>query len=235
MPPRSTDRASLRKGFDPHVSASPTPRVPSTLWRVFCAIEVPHILSARMVAHINALRQSCPNVRASWNRDGKFHLTLKFVGEIPQTRVEDLSHAAEIATHAASSFKLSVEGAGVFPQSGPPNVLWIGIRDIEGALDELHSRLESECEKAGFARERRPLHPHLTLARLRTTQGARDLGAAHCDKGFAPAEINVSELLVIRSELSSEGSRYTVISRHAFTGNAYAGSRLTGSAGVPPA
>jgi len=68
----------------------------------------------------------------------------------------------------------------------------------------------------GFAKETRPFHPHLTIARLRQADTARELAVTHKQMEFEPLEIAVAELLVIRSELSSEGSKYTVVSRHAF-------------------
>src|SRR6266851_2686271 len=63
----------------------------------------------------------------------------------------------------------------------------------------------------------RVLHPHLTLARLRQPQGSRQLAASHKEIGFNREEIRVSDLAVVRSELRSEGSKHTTISRHAFS------------------
>jgi RNA 2',3'-cyclic 3'-phosphodiesterase len=157
----------------------------------------------------------------SWNRDGKLHLTLKFLGETPQTRVVSLSRAAERATVTTTPFKLIIEGAGTFPKHGPVKVLWLGVNDVEGELGELQARLEVECAREGFAKDERPFHPHLTLARVRASRGARALGAAHREMGFEPIEIFIAELLVIRSELSGEGSKYTLISRHALSGGSY--------------
>jgi 2'-5' RNA ligase len=96
----------------------------------------------------------------------------------------------------------------------------LNVRPLHSQLTELHKRLEDECAKEGFAKEERPFHAHLTLARLRTTHDARPLSSLHSAMGFAAKEISVNELLVIRSELSSEGSKYTVISRHPLTGKA---------------
>ncbi len=184
--------------------------------RVFCAIEPPEEVCARATDHIRRLRHEFPNVNASWNRDGKFHLTLKFLGEIPRSRVENLSRAAGRAVEALSSFKLVVEKTGAFPNNNAPRVLWIGVSDPSGKLSELYERLEEECAKESFPRDERPFHPHLTLARLRKPHGARTLASAHKAMPIEPIEISVSELLVISSELGREGSRYSVISRHVF-------------------
>ena len=166
------------------------------------------------MAHSSRLRQAVPEAHASWSKPDNIHLTLKFLGDISQSRLESLSKAAAKAVFTCS--QSAVQGSGVFPTRGQPRVLWIGIEDLQGKLGELYSRLEDECAKAGFRKEARAFHPHLTLARLRKPDGARALAEAHKEMQFEPIEFTVSELLVIRSELSSAGSKYTTISRHRF-------------------
>jgi 2'-5' RNA ligase len=183
-------------------------------WRMFCAIELPQEIRARAAAHIALLRSAVPDARASWDRAEKLHITTKFLGEIEVSRVQALSEAAGRAAREASPFDLTLEGAGVFPPRGLPKVLWLGITDAAGALAFLQLSLEETCAAAGFAREARPFHPHLTIARLRSTQGARRLAERHKEMGFQAAGFAVADLVVIRSELGPAGSRYTVVSRH---------------------
>ena len=185
----------------------------SESWRVFCAIEFPAEVVSRATAHIKLLRDRFPRTPASWVRDGNFHLTLKFIGEIPRPEVARLSRAAQRTAANLSAFNLIVSGAGSFPKSGPAKVLWLGIEDPSGQLQTLQKTLEQECAREGFAKEDRAFHPHLTIARLRKITGARELAEAHRDAGFPAAEVLVKKLLVIRSELSSAGSKYTVLSR----------------------
>ena len=184
--------------------------------RVFCAIELPAEVRARAAEHIARLRKAVPDVRASWEREEKLHITLKFLGEVEAGRVEALSVAASRATGQARPFNLALAGAGAFPPRGLPRILWLGINDSSGALARLHGRLEDECAAAGFEREGRPFHPHLTLARMRSPQGSRGLAQVHQETDFEPMEFAVTELVVMRSELGEGGSRYTEISRHAF-------------------
>ncbi|HYO63468.1 MAG TPA: RNA 2',3'-cyclic phosphodiesterase, partial [Pyrinomonadaceae bacterium] len=154
-------------------------------------------------------------VRASWERPEKFHLTLKFLGETEPRRVEDLGRAAGRAASGVESFTLALAGTGAFPPRGAARVLWLGVQDAAGGLAELQRRLEAECAREGFPREPRSFHPHLTLARLRDPRDAEALTEAHLAAQFAPATFVISELLLVRSELSSGGSRYTTLSRHA--------------------
>jgi RNA 2',3'-cyclic 3'-phosphodiesterase len=183
-------------------------------WRVFCAIDLPQDVREKVLAHSMILRKAVSEAHASWIRPDNIHLTLKFLGEIPRSRVESLSEAASIAARGLESFPISVQGSGVFPTHGAPRVLWIGIEDLNGKLGELYRRLDEECAKVGFKKEARPFHPHLTVARVRKPQHARELAALHKQMEFEPEEFTVSEVLVIRSELSSAGSKYSTISRH---------------------
>jgi 2'-5' RNA ligase len=181
---------------------------------VFCAIELPEEVRARAADRITRLRETLPEARASWERMEKLHITLKFVGEIAPERVEVLSGAATRAAQTIQPFSLKLSGAGAFPPRGIPRILWLGIEDSSGSLTELQSQLADECAAAGFAREERSFHPHLTLARIRAPQSARELAKLHQATVFEPVEFPVTELIVMGSELGPGGSRYTLISRH---------------------
>jgi 2'-5' RNA ligase len=191
----------------------PSAPVPPSV-RVFCAIELPVEVRERVAEHMARLRDAWPKVRASWERAEKLHITLKFLGEIEQTRVEALMRAAARAVEDVPCFELSIEGAGAFPPRGNPRVLWLGVTDRSGGLALLARRLEDECAREGFAREERPFHPHLTIARLRAPEGARRLVAFHQEMGFEAQGFEVTRLILIRSELGPGGSRYTELSQH---------------------
>lgn len=181
---------------------------------MFCAVDLGARVRANLTSHINRLREMAPHVQASWSREENIHLTLKFLGEIQTSRINNLSSAAARAVANLKPFRITIGETGVFPQHGPQRVLWIGVKDESGKLAELHTRLEEACALEGFAREERPFRPHLTIARLRKPHGARALAAAHKEMHFQATDAMVADLSVIRSELDSAGSRYTVISRH---------------------
>ena len=187
------------------------------MWRVFIAIELPAAVRRKLMEHIDRLRDSVPDARASWIREENLHLTLKFLGDTPVARVENLSGTASIAASKVQPFEIIVEGGGAFPPKGQPRVLWVGIEDPSGQLARLHGTLEDECAKAGFPREPRAFHPHLTIARIRKPFDSRQLVTLHKEMGFEAETVRASELLLIRSELRSKGSRHTIISRHAFS------------------
>jgi len=187
---------------------------PTESWRVFIAIDLPSDVRHRISQHIDRLRSEFPEVRASWSRAENLHLTLKFLGNIQVSRVSALSAATEAAARTSKPFELVITGCGTFPPYGQPKVLWIGIDDRSGKLQQLYLTLEDRCAEAGFDREVRPFHPHLTIARLRARGGSRDLAQAHIQFVFANQTFTASELVVFKSELLSEGSKHTVTSGH---------------------
>jgi RNA 2',3'-cyclic 3'-phosphodiesterase len=181
-------------------------------FRTFIAIELPPRVRARVAQHIVCLRQELPDVRASWSREDNLHLTLKFLGDVLVSDIPKVSDAVASATKSVSGFELIFSDCGTFPPHGRPGVLWIGTQ--ASGLQALHAAVEAELAEAGFPRESRPFHPHLTIARLRPSQGAGQLAELHKSLGFAPIDFDVSEVVVFRSELLKDGSKHTAISRH---------------------
>lgn len=186
----------------------------SDSWRVFCAVELPPDVRARLQDHVRQLRAAVPDAAASWTRIENIHLTLKFFGNVAVKRLADISAAASRALEQFTSFEFEIGGTGVFPKPSRPQVLWIGVRDPTGKLLALQKELENEFAALGFPKEDRAFKPHLTIARIRRPDGAQQLASAHLETGFKSQPIKLHELILFRSELSSQGSKYTPISHH---------------------
>jgi 2'-5' RNA ligase len=183
-------------------------------WRTFCAIELSEYARAQLADHVKQLREASPDASASWSRPENVHLTLKFFGNVPTESLAKISAAASRVVDGFSPFQIRIGGTGVFPRPSRPQVLWIGVEDPSGRLSEVQRRLQEECSREGFAKEDRAYRPHLTIARLRRSDGARKLAETHLQTKFRAAEVSVTELVLFRSELSPKGARYTAISRH---------------------
>lgn len=183
-------------------------------WRTFCAIELSHQVRSQLEEHVRRLREAVPEASASWSRPESIHLTMKFFGNVPTQDVTKISAAASRVANEFSSFQIRIGGTGVFPRRSRPQVLWVGVEDSSGRLSDLQQRLEEEFAREGFAKEDRGFRPHLTIARLRRPEDARQLAEAHIQTKFSFVEVPVNEFVVFRSELSPKGSRYTHISKH---------------------
>lgn len=188
--------------------------------RLFCAVELTEEARAAAFAHLTRLRATlAAPARVSWERAEKLHLTLKFFGEVEAGRAEALAAALARAAEGARPLALRLEAAGVFPSAARPNVIWLGVSDEAGGLARLHARVGEECAGAGFPRERRPFHPHVTLARVRQADGeTRRLARRHVELGFGPVQFEAGEIVLMRSVLGPGGSVYAPLSRHALNG-----------------
>lgn len=174
--------------------------------RAFVALE----LDARLHDALGELQQrlkpglgSCRLVRP----DG-IHLTLRFLGPSTPEQIGALGAPLAAAAGACPAFAAPVRGLGTFPDRGSPRVLWIGMELPEAAL-ELQRSCERAARAARFGREERPFRAHLTLGRWRERAPRpalpeAELGAARVDS-----------LVLFRSDLHSDGARYTPLARFA--------------------
>jgi 2'-5' RNA ligase len=185
-----------------------------TSWRVFCAVELPEKVRRQLEEHIVNLRKQISDAAASWSRVENIHLTLKFFGNVAADRIPVISAAASRTVAEFSTFPIGIGDTGVFPRPSRPQVLWIGVKDPSGKLSALQGRLENECAAEGFEKEDRAYRPHLTIARIRNPEGARRLADTHLQMPFTTTEVDLTELILFRSELSPKGSKYTAISKH---------------------
>ncbi|HEY0050052.1 MAG TPA: RNA 2',3'-cyclic phosphodiesterase [Pyrinomonadaceae bacterium] len=184
--------------------------------RIFAAIDISEQARRKAFEYIESLRRRFPELRVGWDKYEKLHLTLKFLGDTSDERLAKLEKAVEKAAREVSSFKLRLADTGVFPNQRKARVLWLGVKDEKANLRKLNEALENECEREGFTRENRDFKAHLTIARLREPEKSKALVEAHLREQFEAVEFEVSEIVIYQSELSPRGSRYTVVSKHAF-------------------
>ena len=164
MEGRHAKSLSVQRGRDSRSykrdSGVGTIEVSSEQWRMFCAVELPKVIRTRLEKHIERVRNAVPESQPSWTRVNNIHLTLKFFGNVEHTRVSRITDALSRAIENVSQFKVSIGGAGAFPNNRQPRVLWIGINDSNGQLKRLHESVEAECDRKGFEREARAYRPH---------------------------------------------------------------------------
>jgi len=175
--------------------------------RTFIAIEIPESIKSRIGRLQEQLRRI--EAKVSWTKPANVHLTLKFLGYVEASAIERINEAVKRAASEISPFNLEVGGAGCFPSSRNPRVLYVGLPDLPEQLKLLQSNIETEFEREGFPKETRRFSPHLTIGRLRTSQNATTLAEALQATGFENKTFVVREIIVMRSDLKPTGSIYT--------------------------
>jgi len=198
--------------------------------RTFIAIELaPHVLDA--LEEIQARLRDGEGGRAGrWVKRENMHLTLKFLGQVPFERLEDVYRAVARACEGCHPFVLTWTELECFPNTRRPRVICVGVREGTGQLAEMHGALERELDRIGFPPERRRFKPHLTLGRVRKKAVAwevkalaeaakrhRETSVARCDTGEA-VQMRVSAVSVVRSDLGPKGPVYTQLFEALLTG-----------------
>jgi 2'-5' RNA ligase len=200
--------------------------------RLFVAVDLPD--EAREAV---AIRQKLWAGRLSKSKDGlkliepsQMHLTLLFIGEVPEARVPAIVESMN-APAGMDSFDVTLGGVGVFPPRGAPRVLWIGISDGATCLEQLQHEIAERVRAVDIAFDDRPFHPHLTLGRwrggarrrsrhLRLTEMdvprrssperlRRDVAAL--ERSDRIASVHVAHATLYQSRLSSSGPAYTAL------------------------
>lgn len=134
----------------------------------------------------------------------RFHLTLKFIGDLPGQLQEKVEAAIDpIEVH---EFLLPIEGLGSFPPNGHPHAVWAGVSSAHPRLFQLHKRITDALFRIGIEPEKRIYHPHITIARVNhaADETVKQFLKRHPDFGAAPFKVEAFHLM--RSELI-EGKR----------------------------
>ncbi len=184
--------------------------------RLFVALEPPEPVRRRLAAIQDRLRREAGRhaEEVRWIAPGNIHLTLQFLGAVPEERLDAIRQALAEVAATSQPLRLELRGAGGFPSARRPRVVWTGVGGDADALGRLVADLGRRLAPLGFAPEDRPFSPHLTHGRARDGRGAPGLGGAlagaTADDG---SPWRADELVLFRSHLSAGGSRYEPLAR----------------------
>lgn len=169
-PPQGGRRPFMRPPDDP----------PGTS-RLFVAVPVADHVRDGVGRLMEELAGAPIDVRAPgqprWVSVAGLHLTLRFLGATPDTRLPELAEAVAVAARGVAPFRIELSGGGAFPSPQRPRVLWIGIGTGEAELVGLAGRLNAELHRLGWPLDDRPMQAHLTLARTDGVPGADEKAA----------------------------------------------------------
>ena len=184
--------------------------------RVFVAVDLPPPAKEILQRTVQQLGGILP-AGIRWVDPAGIHLTLKFLGDVHAGRVDALLAAMERAAvkFEHTSLPLSLSGLGVFPNARESRVLWAGVEGDLEALGGLQIQVDEALFELGFARERRPFRPHLTLGRVRdqvSQTQRREIGQVMGQAHLAGSHSwEAREIHLIRSTLTPNGAIYDSI------------------------
>jgi 2'-5' RNA ligase len=146
-----------------------------------------------------------------WILSHQLHMTVKFLGEVPDRDVAKVSEAVSSAGSKATGFEMEISGCGCFPPRGPVRIVWVGANEPTGALLKCVETLEADLEGLGFAREQRRFSPHLTIGRVREDRSVGQIRSVVEGHTFPSLKQPVGSLTLMSSVLSPKGPTYTPV------------------------
>jgi 2'-5' RNA ligase len=181
--------------------------------RTFIAIELDETISAALTDLQEQLKAKVPRGSVRWVRPEGIHLTLKFLGNVPVNRIEEIEQALTRVCSGFPAFPFSVGRLGCFPDLRRPRVVWVGVQEESGTLKRLQKAVEDGMAKLGFAPEGRKFDAHLTLGRTqrRASSGdVRRLGQLVSETDISSlGQMEARAVSLIKSDLRPTGAVYT--------------------------
>jgi 2'-5' RNA ligase len=183
--------------------------------RTFVAIELPDEVRAAIAAAQAELRGALGERVGSvrWVNPAGAHLTLKFLGDTPESAVPGVDAALRASLVGTAPFELRTGSLGCFPSGRAPRVLWLGLDGDLAPLTAARDTVEAAIAPLGWPTEARPFSPHLTLGRLRPDASPAERAGIGKAAGTiwppSPTRIPVSAVSLMRSETGPQGARYT--------------------------
>lgn len=188
--------------------------------RTFVAVELSPRVLHRAGSLIDLLRVA--DAKVNWVRPQQMHLTLKFLGDVPDTETPDICRVVSRVAREFEPFEIICRGAGAFPNAERPRTLWIGIQDGADELKALQSALDEALKKElGFAKEPRGFHPHLTIGRVKhaSPEGYEELARLLAEHEDFDADLaSIDELVTFASFLDRKGPSHDALGTAALGG-----------------
>lgn len=189
--------------------------------RSFIAIE----LNEDARDEVARIQKQLINSRADvkWVEPNNIHLTLKFLGNVPEEKLGEIKDAINEAIVGIAPFCLELTEIGAFPDTKYTRVVWIGAKEDAGNLMNIATRMEEKMLTLGFPKEERRFKPHLTLGRVRSPKNKDKLKdeiiqLRQGENKGGPIKWKIADVVLFKSELTPKGSIYTTLFKAHLTG-----------------
>jgi 2'-5' RNA ligase len=168
--------------------------------RLFIAIDF-----KKQESYFKELQKQLPGRdTAKLNYVNAYHLTLKFLGDVVEDKVEKIKE--KLAEIKFKQFKLHTTKLGCFPDENYVRVIWVGLKD-DGHLMKLQKEIEEKLAEFQFTKDFEFL-PHLTLARVKFVNNKKEFVDKIRSIKTKEAEVDVKDFRLIKSTLTKEGPLY---------------------------
>ena len=182
------------------------------LIRTFIAIDIPEKLR-KTIANLQSGLKGLGG-KITWVKPENIHLTLKFLGNTEENKIEIIAEKLEQAVLSFNRFEIKFKAIGAFPNFRRAKVFWVGCVENKDTLTELANKIDQLMSEVEFEREKRQFSAHLTIGRVRDHRGIEPvITMLQQEKYFAGENFVVKEVSLIKSELTRQGPIYTPLKK----------------------
>ncbi|MBU4305809.1 MAG: RNA 2',3'-cyclic phosphodiesterase [Candidatus Omnitrophica bacterium] len=178
--------------------------------RTFIAIEANGIMRQEL-CNIQTLFKKQFSGNISWVKPENIHLTLRFLGHIQETQLEQIKKVITAIAKDTKKFTMDLGVFGVFPDTLNPHVLWVGINFGFDQLNSINAQIEEKLETINFGVGEKFFHPHFTLARIKKVDNKKTLEILLKTSRPKESFSNVDKISMFKSEITPQGAVYTKI------------------------
>jgi RNA 2',3'-cyclic 3'-phosphodiesterase len=176
------------------------------MMRLFIALPLSREIEESLGKLIFVLKQKGGPVK--WVAPKNIHLTVKFLGEVDEIKVNDIKAAVEKTAAKYRMVESTVEKIGAFPDFVRPRVIWAGMTGGIETIDGMVKDIEDAMAALGFPREDKRFKPHITLGRVKENYGLGDLISYIKSYHLVPMPLNLESLVLFQSTLTPRGPIY---------------------------
>ena len=178
--------------------------------RTFIAIALPQEIRDYL-ACIQAELKKC-QADVKWVQPENIHLTLKFLGERDEKKIEKIKEILQESVREKACFAVRLCNIGAFPKIDFPRVIWLGLDKGEKETKEIAYALEEKIAKLGIPKEDKPFSSHITIARIRSPANRESLvqELKRVPK-LKDLEFPVTKITLYKSTLTPKGPIYEIL------------------------
>lgn len=173
--------------------------------RTFLSLNINGSVQEKAAAVQRDVRQAFRDYPVKWENSDKFHLTLRFLGDIYENEAELISEKLEEARFGFEKISYSTNGIGFFPNARRPNVVFIGLEEEGENSAELVDTIDKAMLNIGIKPDKKFV-AHITLGRFRreNRKGAEGIQI----ENFEPFKVEFASFYLMKSILGPAGSKY---------------------------
>ncbi len=189
-------------------------------WRLFIALLVPASIRETLVAAQAGLRKASPNALIRWTNHEQLHLTLRFLGNVPTSNLDELAAALKEEVQKYHALQLHARGIGFFPNSNRPRVVWSGVADDDCRLEGVFQAVQEAAQPFTVEALEHRFTGHITLGRIKLIQDKERSELQSSAEKYEGQDFGAwqsTELVLMRSVLSGSGARHELIRSFQFS------------------